>query len=363
MLTKHKNFRGMVSRGGVRKLLSVVAGALCAQLLAAPAHALDAAQIYALRAPSIWVVHVFDAQARRIGQGSAVVIGPDKLVTNCHVLFHGKSIAVKRENTSHGARLEYADVDRDLCILRAKDLAAPAVPVAPLASLKVGDRVYALGAPRGLELTLSDGLLAALHHDRDDNIVRLQMTAPISPGSSGGGLFDSEGRLVGVSYMTIRDAQNLNFAIPAAWIDQVPARATAALQKFRAEQATATVAAAPKPANVPPLSGPEMTVVSGDDLSRHVASLGRIMVTAPSGVQLEMRFSPNGSFGVTNMRSGGYSNGQLTVAPNSNEVCLAVGNPRFSAMQTCYRVTRNGETYTMRSVSSSYYFTYAFQGS
>lgn len=334
-----------------------------ALLSAAPAHALDAAKIYEMRAPSIWVVHVFDAQARVMQMGSAVVIGPETLVTNCHVLMQGKSLSVKRENTAHGARLEYADVDRDLCIIKAKGLVAPAVPVAPLNSLKVGEKVYALGAPRGMELTLSDGLLAALHRDRNDNIVRIQMTAPISPGSSGGGLFDEEGRLVGVSYMTMRDAQNLNFAVPAVWIDQVPARATAALQKFRAEQAQPAPAAATTTAAArAPATGPEQPV-SGDELSRHVASLNRIVATAPTGVPLELRFSADGSFGVTNTRTSGYSSGQFSVPAGSNEVCFTMDNPRFKTMQTCYRVSHRGDTYTMRSVSSSYFLTYAFTGS
>lgn len=334
---------------------------LAGLLPAATGFAMDAAQVYALRAPSIWVVNVFDAQGRRMSLGSAVVIGPDRLVTNCHVLFHGKSVSVKHENTAHGAQLEFADVDRDLCILHAKELAAPAVPIAPLASLKVGEKVYAIGAPRGLELTLSDGLLAALHRDTDDNIVRLQMSAPISAGSSGGGLFDSEARLIGVSYMTIRDAQNLNFAIPATWIDQVPARATVALQKFRSEQAASARATQTQPVAALP-SGPQQPV-SGDDLRRHFASLEKITATAPSGVLLEMRFSSDGSFGVTNTRTLGYSSGQLNLAPGSNEVCFSMGNPRFKTMQTCYRLTRNGDTYTMRSVSSPYFFTYAFHGS
>ncbi|WER48669.1 serine protease [Cupriavidus sp. WKF15] len=322
-------------------------------------------KIYEMRAPSIWVVRVFDAQDHPTRMGSAVVIGPETLVTNCHVLVRGKSISVKHDNTAHGARLEYADVDRDLCIIKAKGLVAPAVPVAPLSTLKVGEKVYALGAPRGLELTLSDGLLAALHRDKDNNIVRIQMTAPISPGSSGGGLFDEEGRLIGVSYMTIRDAQNLNFAIPATWIDQVPARATVALQKFRAEQAATTAGnattAAVAPARVPP-TGPEQSI-SGDELNRHFASIGRIVATAPSGAALEMQFSPDGSFGVTNTRTRGYSSGQFNVTPGTDEVCFTMGNPSFNVMQTCYRLSHRGDTYTMRSVSSSYYFTYAYTGS
>ncbi|WP_404993832.1 trypsin-like peptidase domain-containing protein [Cupriavidus pauculus] len=365
MRTEQQNSRGTIARGGVRKLSILTACMLAGLLPVAPALALDAAKIYEMRAPSIWVVRVFDAQNQPTRMGSAVVIGPETLITNCHVLVRGKSISVKRENTAHGARLEYADVDRDLCIIKARGLVAPAVPVAPLSTLKVGEKVYALGAPRGLELTLSDGLVAALHRDKDERIVSIQMTAPISSGSSGGGVFDEDGRLIGVSYMTIRDAQNLNFAIPAVWIEQVPARATVALQKFRAEQAATTsgntATAAVGPARVP-ATGPEQPVL-GDELNRHFASIRQVVATAPSGASLEIRFSPDGSLGVTNTRSHGYSSGQFNVTPGTNEVCFTMGNPSFNAMQTCYRLSHRGDTYIMRSVSSPYYFTYAFTAS
>ncbi len=211
--------------------------------------AIEAADLYEKRAPSIWLVSVYDAQGQRIKIGSSIVIGHEELVTNCHVLTHGRSIAIKHENTMHAAQLAHADVERDLCIIRAKGLAAPAVTIAPVSTLKVGQKVYAIGAPRGMELTLSDGLLSALNHDKDDKLARIQISAPLSPGSSGGGVFDTDGRLIGIAYLTLKDAQNLNFAIPAEWIAQVPARAKVALEKFRAENP-------PQPTRIPSAPGP-----------------------------------------------------------------------------------------------------------
>lgn len=66
---------------------------------------------------------------------------------------------------------------------------------------------------------------------------------------------------------------------------------------------------------------------------------------------------------MTNTRSHGYSSGQFNVSPGTNEVCFTMGNPSFNAMQTCYRLSHRGDTYIMRSVSSPYYFTYAFTAS
>ena len=80
-------------------------------------------------------------------------------------------------------------------------------------TLEIGETVYAIGNPQRLELTVSDGLLSGKRSAGELRLV--QTTAPISPGSSGGGLFDSRGNLVGITTSTRRDAQNINFAIPA----------------------------------------------------------------------------------------------------------------------------------------------------
>ena len=109
--------------------------------------------------------------------------------------------------------------------------------------LKVGSRVYAIGSPRGLEQTISDGLLSGVRRSADGSFTALQVTVPISRGSSGGGLFDAQGRLIGITTFTLRDAQNLNFALPASWIADVPRRAQAALAA-RSESRVPAIAAA-----------------------------------------------------------------------------------------------------------------------
>jgi S1-C subfamily serine protease len=84
-------------------------------------------------------------------------------------------------------------------------------------SLEVGEPLYALGSPAGLELTLSSGILSGVREQ--GNLKFVQTTTPISPGSSGGGLFDARGNLVGVTTLAVvgREKLNqaLNLAIPA----------------------------------------------------------------------------------------------------------------------------------------------------
>lgn len=217
-------------------------GVALVSTLSGAQNALTTEDLFERTSPSVWVVRTLDGSGRPLMQGSAVVIGPGRLVTNCHVLRQAKSVTVGRENVSYGATLEHPDTERDLCQLRVANFTAPAVAVTPPEELRIGARVYAIGTPRGLETTLSDGLLSGLRRDAQGNLEAIQITVPLSGGSSGGGLFDTQGRLIGITTFGLRESQNLNFALPAAWIAEVPARAQAALQA-RAAPAVAAVAA------------------------------------------------------------------------------------------------------------------------
>jgi S1-C subfamily serine protease len=211
-----------------RHLVSVViVGSFAGQALA-----LAPDQVFDLVSPSVWAVRGLDATERPFSYGSGVAIGPERLITNCHVLARAKAVQVRRENVSYEAKLEYADPERDLCTLTIKGFSAPAVRIRGMADLKVGQRVYAVGNPERLALTLSEGLISGLRSE-DPRLPPIQTSAPISQGSSGGGLFDAEGRLIGITTLIIvgrtRIAQNLNFAMPAEWIAEVPERAKALL--------------------------------------------------------------------------------------------------------------------------------------
>ena len=193
---------------------------------AVAAAALSPSEVYALVAPSVWRVVTYDGDGLPLAQGSAVVVGPEALATNCHVLAKAKRVVVRHEKTTFDARLELWDTARDLCQLRAPDLPAPPVRIAPTAAVVVGENVYAIGTPRGLELTMSAGLVSSLRKNANGQVVLVQTSASISGGSSGGGLFDESGALVGLTTLgsVTGDAQNLNFAIPADWIVDLPER-------------------------------------------------------------------------------------------------------------------------------------------
>jgi serine protease Do len=254
----------MVSRQAVRSgrlfvaALALAGGAAAAQ---AQLRRLSAEELYERVAPSVWMVQTRDTDGKG-SIGSAVVIGRGALVTNCHVLDKARTITVRHGSRAHPASLEHRDPVRDLCQLHAPGVSAPSVPVVDWSTLRIGAKLYALGNPRGLELTLSDGLLSGIRRDAADNIEAIQISVPISPGSSGGGLFDVYGQLVGITTSGLRESQNLNFALPATWIAELPRRAGG--QLARAEPAPAPAApAAPPIAPTAPTAPAPPTAVAG----------------------------------------------------------------------------------------------------
>lgn len=193
-------------------------------------------ELFRVASQTIVVMEALDDAGTPIAQGSGVTIAPGVVVSNCHVFSQAAIAAVRYQTQRYAAVLRHGDSERDLCSFSVEGLPAPAAVLGVTSTLAVGDRAYAIGAPQGLELTLSDGLLSGF---RGEGPVRLiQTTVPISPGSSGGGLFDSSGRLIGITTMYLDKGQQLNFAVPVEWINELPARHQTA-GTFRAQPSAA----------------------------------------------------------------------------------------------------------------------------
>lgn len=183
---------------------------------------LTPSRVFEVVSPSVVVVEALNRDGKAIAQGSGVVTEPGVVVTNCHVLKQAEGTRVRAVTQKWAAHVRHKDEVRDLCSLSVAGLTAPSVTMRQSSTLKVGEPVYALGAPQGFELTLSDGIISSLR--QVDGGAVLQVTAPISPGSSGGGLFDAKGRLIGITTLYWKESQQLNFAVPADWIAQLPRR-------------------------------------------------------------------------------------------------------------------------------------------
>lgn len=198
--------------------LKMIVALILLSFIPAQALALTPAQVFDKVKDSIVVVNALDAQGKARSQGSGVLLSSGKVATNCHVVEEGASYKVSRGKQLVSAVLYAEDKDKDICILDVKGIKGKPVILGKAVNLKVGDPVYAVGAPRSLELSLSNGIVSQL---RGGPPPLIQTTAAISPGSSGGGLFDGDGRLVGITTASVRGGQNLNFAMPVEWIGEV----------------------------------------------------------------------------------------------------------------------------------------------
>lgn len=190
-----------------------------------PPPARNAEQVFADVSGSVVRVMGADAKGRLTQQGSGVVIDTGRVITNCHVAKGVAQLAVKWQTVTRPARIWVADEELDLCSLDVANLDASAVTIGTVNTLRTGQRVYAIGAPHGLELTISEGIVSSLREVAGGKVI--QTTAPVSPGSSGGGLFAADGQLVGIVTYQHRFGQNLNFALPADWIAEMRTRSGA----------------------------------------------------------------------------------------------------------------------------------------
>jgi len=177
---------------------------------------LSAEQVYEKVKDAVVVVLAYDYSDELAKQGSGVVLN-DKgyVVTNYHILS-----GCERLEIMHGDEIiPYVDiigidVEKDILILKIEEKKFPSVKLGDVKSLKVGQRVYAIGSPMGFENTISEGIISGLRSYEEYEKNFIQISASISFGSSGGAVVNDKGELIGISTLTAKEGQNLNFAIP-----------------------------------------------------------------------------------------------------------------------------------------------------
>ena len=159
-----------------------------------------------------------DTLGRPTSYGSGFFVSPTHIVTNFHVVAGAaKGIAKLVDKTKRYPiqGVVAADQENDLTILQVTIPGIKPLSLGDSEKVRIGEKVYVAGNPKGLEGTFSDGIISRISKQKKK---RLQMTAPISPGSSGGPVLNSEGKVIGVAFMTIEGGQNLNFAIPSKYV-------------------------------------------------------------------------------------------------------------------------------------------------
>jgi hypothetical protein len=150
------------------------------------------------------------------GLGSGFVVGEDgRVATNFHVIRGASEATVVLGNGKEYEAVEVLAVDeeQDLAILRIEARKLKPLPLGDSTKIKPGERIVAIGHPLGLGATVSDGLVSGVRELPGQQSL-VQISAPISQGSSGGPVFNDRGEVIGVSTLMVSSGQNLNFAVP-----------------------------------------------------------------------------------------------------------------------------------------------------
>ena len=178
-------------------------------------------QVVAAVSPSVVLILVSKEGGKLEGLGSGVIVDANGIIlTANHVIKDARQVQVRQKNGEFYDRVELIGVDdrRDVAALRIVARGLPVLAVAEAGEKSVGEAVYVVSNPEGLFWSASNGILSALR--LADEVPGagagyriLQFTAPISPGSSGGALVDSKGRLLGIVVGSM-PGQNVNFAVP-----------------------------------------------------------------------------------------------------------------------------------------------------
>ncbi len=184
--------------------------------------------------PSAVAIETFDVRGEKLSRGSGFFIDADRVVTNRHVIDN----AYRAEVHSYTGRV-YAvkgvtavDAEGDLAILRV-DAAADQVRPLPLdrTSPQEGESVVVIGNPFGLEGSVTNGIVSAVRDIPTFGRI-IQITAPISPGSSGSPVVNMQGQVIGVATLQITGGQSVNFAIPSERISQLQSGALLSLAEL-----------------------------------------------------------------------------------------------------------------------------------
>ena len=181
-----------------------------------------AARIARENLPAVVTLIAVDDHDQPLALGSGFFISRDGvLVTNAHVVAGAARVFVRWRGQS-GTAVRILNFARkyDLVTVQTSFTTTPASLLANSDSVTIGQDVVVLGSPQGLEGTVSTGIVGGLR--TLGSIKFLQITAPISPGSSGGPVFNAQGRVIGVATATSARGQNLNFALPANLLRELP---------------------------------------------------------------------------------------------------------------------------------------------
>ena len=171
--------------------------------------------------PATVLITAEDKNGQPQSLGSGFLVAPNIIATNFHVIENSYSGYVKFVNKDEIYEIEgvvgYSS-EHDLALIKISDNNGEVLPLISI-GVDIGQKIFAFCNPLGLEGTISDGIISGMREFKDFSI--LQISAPISPGNSGGPVVNENGDVVGVATFTFSEGQNINFAVPIKYLKEL----------------------------------------------------------------------------------------------------------------------------------------------
>ena len=207
--------------GSTNYLISRALTVLCFTAFFSQAIAGDIPDLVEKVEQSIVVLIAEPGSGKKGSIGSGIILNEGEVVvTNSHVVRNARRVTIRFYDGSEETASDYvaADEERDLVVIKLKTpRAVDDLQLKDLSNIRVGQKVIAIGTPKGFSRTVSEGIISGIREFQEGTSV-YQTTAPLSGGSSGGGLFDLDGSLIGITSFGYKEGQNLNFAYPVDYV-------------------------------------------------------------------------------------------------------------------------------------------------
>jgi TonB family protein len=176
---------------------------------------LSAAEVFKRSVPAIVAIDCLGPKNARIGTASGFLVADNgKILTNLHVIQQCQALTVRLSNGDayDSANVIEVDARKDIALIRIRAVSLPVLALGDSNALEIGQAVYSIGNPSGLQNTLQQGLVSGYREMPGYRVV--QVSASINPGNSGGPVLDDQGNVIAIAAMKIVNAENLGFAIP-----------------------------------------------------------------------------------------------------------------------------------------------------
>ncbi len=183
-------------------------------------------EIYRRVLPSVMTLHVATVRGENYIGTAFLTLDKNVAVTAWHVVSDATKVTAKfsDDHVVNVDRLIDKDEEHDLALIHLDGAGRPEAPLC-FTDPPIGSRVYAIGAPKGFDFSLTDGLISQIQ--KIHGSAEYQVSCPISGGNSGGPVVNDRGEVLGIVAWTQKDAQNLSFAIPAGFLTHLnPKHAT-----------------------------------------------------------------------------------------------------------------------------------------